>query len=78
MARKGVQTFLTELPLPCSASPVQNDLRGISSNCRMGWLLVGFPIGTRPIHQLFSARNRLFSNSDFCAKPIRLFSIALD
>ena len=43
----------------------------------MGRVLVGFPIGTRPIPRLFLVRNRLSSNSDFYAKPILLFSVAL-
>ncbi len=44
----------------------------------MGWVLVEFPIGTRPIPQLFPIRNGLSSDLDLYAKPVLLLCIALD
>jgi len=74
-----VQSFVTDNSLSCLRIACFKRTRGASGRAAgLGWVLVGLPIGTRFILQFIPTRNRLFSNSDFYAKPVLLFSIALN
>jgi hypothetical protein len=78
MAGVGAKLRRRYIPFRAAHRPVKTISRSWSKVCGMGWVLVGFPIGTCLIQQLFPIRNRLSGNSDFYAKPILLLSVPID
>lgn len=51
-----VQSFVAEIPFPAAVLPLKTIWCGQRKSCRMGWVLVRFPIGTRLIPLLFSTQ----------------------